>query len=47
MRFVSSDGIPKTRNVSEDIVPVTCYLPVCPLRIMGFVDVPFLVRGSG
>jgi hypothetical protein len=46
-RFVSPDGIPKTRDVGEDEVLVTCYLPVCPFRMMGFVDVPLLVRGSG
>jgi hypothetical protein len=46
MRFVGSDGTPKTRDVGKDEVLVTCYLLVCPFRMSSFVDVPLLVRGS-
>ncbi len=44
MSLISSDGIPKARNVGEDEVPVTFQFPVCPFRSYSFVDVSFLLR---
>jgi hypothetical protein len=40
MRQVSPVGIPNTRDVGEDEVLVTCYLPLCLFRMSSFVDDP-------